>query len=109
MKQRRQFRVRSGIDVPGLRRSKNQIGGGGFSAPRRQRAIQRFGDVDRGALRRIANLMAAGKTVGALAGVEMSLSLAGVDCEASGVLAAMTYLRRLRRPRRRSAPPPPPK
>jgi alanine-glyoxylate transaminase/serine-glyoxylate transaminase/serine-pyruvate transaminase len=31
--------------------------------------------------------------LGALAGVEMSLSLAGVDCEASGVLAAMTYLR----------------
>jgi alanine-glyoxylate transaminase / serine-glyoxylate transaminase / serine-pyruvate transaminase len=31
--------------------------------------------------------------VGALAGVEMSLGLAGVDCEASGVLAAMTYLR----------------
>jgi len=30
--------------------------------------------------------------IGALAGVEMSLSLAGVDCEASGVLAAMTYL-----------------
>jgi alanine-glyoxylate transaminase / serine-glyoxylate transaminase / serine-pyruvate transaminase len=31
--------------------------------------------------------------IGALAGVEMSLGLAGVDCEASGVLAAMTYLR----------------
>lgn len=31
--------------------------------------------------------------LGALAGVEMSLSLAGVDCEASGVLAAMSYLR----------------
>jgi alanine-glyoxylate transaminase/serine-glyoxylate transaminase/serine-pyruvate transaminase len=31
--------------------------------------------------------------LGALAGVEMSLRLAGVDCEASGVLAAMTYLR----------------
>ena len=30
--------------------------------------------------------------IGALAGVEMSLNLAGVDCEASGVLAAMTYL-----------------
>ena len=31
--------------------------------------------------------------IGALAGVEMSLPLAGVDCEASGVIAAMTYLR----------------
>ena len=31
--------------------------------------------------------------IGALAGVEMSLRLAGVDCEASGVLAAMAYLR----------------
>jgi alanine-glyoxylate transaminase/serine-glyoxylate transaminase/serine-pyruvate transaminase len=31
--------------------------------------------------------------LGALAGVEMSLRLAGVACEASGVLAAMTYLR----------------
>jgi len=31
--------------------------------------------------------------IGALAGVEISLRLAGVDCEASGVLAAMTYLR----------------
>jgi alanine-glyoxylate transaminase / serine-glyoxylate transaminase / serine-pyruvate transaminase len=31
--------------------------------------------------------------LGAIAGVEMSLRLAGVACEASGVLAAMTYLR----------------
>ena len=31
--------------------------------------------------------------LGALAGVEMSLGLAGVDCKASGVLAAMGYLR----------------
>ena len=31
--------------------------------------------------------------LGALAGVEMSLGLAGVACEASGVLAAMTSLR----------------
>ena len=31
--------------------------------------------------------------LGALAGVEMSLGLAGVECKASGVLAAMTYLR----------------
>jgi alanine-glyoxylate transaminase / serine-glyoxylate transaminase / serine-pyruvate transaminase len=31
--------------------------------------------------------------LGALAGVEMSLSLAGVACKQSGVLAAMTYLR----------------
>jgi alanine-glyoxylate transaminase/serine-glyoxylate transaminase/serine-pyruvate transaminase len=31
--------------------------------------------------------------IGALAGVEMSLGLAGIDCEASGVLAALTYLR----------------
>jgi alanine-glyoxylate transaminase/serine-glyoxylate transaminase/serine-pyruvate transaminase len=31
--------------------------------------------------------------LGALAGVEMSLRLAGVICEASGVLAAMTYVR----------------
>ncbi len=31
--------------------------------------------------------------IGALAGVEMSLRLAGVDCDASGVLAAMAYLR----------------
>jgi alanine-glyoxylate transaminase/serine-glyoxylate transaminase/serine-pyruvate transaminase len=31
--------------------------------------------------------------LGALAGVEMSLRLAGIDCEASGALAAMTYLR----------------
>jgi alanine-glyoxylate transaminase / serine-glyoxylate transaminase / serine-pyruvate transaminase len=38
--------------------------------------------------------------LGALAGVEMSLSLAGVDCEASGVLAAMTYLRETLSPER---------
>ena len=31
--------------------------------------------------------------LGALAGVEMSLSLASIDCRASGVLAAMEYLR----------------
>jgi alanine-glyoxylate transaminase / serine-glyoxylate transaminase / serine-pyruvate transaminase len=41
--------------------------------------------------------------LGALAGVEMSLRLAGVACEASGVLAAMTYLRETSSPERHSS------
>ena len=43
--------------------------------------------------------------LGALAGVEMSLRLAGVICEASGVLAAMTYVRETSSPE--TAPPAP--
>jgi alanine-glyoxylate transaminase / serine-glyoxylate transaminase / serine-pyruvate transaminase len=41
--------------------------------------------------------------LGALAGVEMSLRLAGVACAASGVLAAMTYLRETSSPERHSS------
>jgi alanine-glyoxylate transaminase/serine-glyoxylate transaminase/serine-pyruvate transaminase len=43
--------------------------------------------------------------LGALAGVEMSLRLAGVICEASGVLAAMTYVRETSSPETASRAP----
>jgi alanine-glyoxylate transaminase/serine-glyoxylate transaminase/serine-pyruvate transaminase len=43
--------------------------------------------------------------LGALAGVEMSLGLAGVICEASGVLAAMTYVRETSSPETASLAP----
>jgi alanine-glyoxylate transaminase/serine-glyoxylate transaminase/serine-pyruvate transaminase len=43
--------------------------------------------------------------LGALAGVEMSLRLAGVICEASGVLAAMTYVRETSSPETASPAP----
>ena len=43
--------------------------------------------------------------LGALAGVEMSLRLAGVICEASGVLSAMTYVRETSSPETASRAP----
>jgi alanine-glyoxylate transaminase/serine-glyoxylate transaminase/serine-pyruvate transaminase len=43
--------------------------------------------------------------LGALAGVEMTLRLAGVICEASGVLAAMTYVRETSSPETASPAP----
>jgi alanine-glyoxylate transaminase/serine-glyoxylate transaminase/serine-pyruvate transaminase len=38
--------------------------------------------------------------LGALAGVEMRLSLAGLECKTSGVFAAMTYLQETSSPAR---------